>query len=1183
MRSTGGTDLQSPTSHTTHAAIRIRIAISLALGLTCTILAPAPTHADETVIEVTYSHRRVPDLDPPGTLAGGSILTTFRANNPIDLATPDPTVTRLDANTFTFVFLWDRQTPKTVDFRDDADQILTVVAWPTPVHPFDVSAHTAPVFHIQTEPTNLWDHINGIYVWGANHNCFQSGVEWERPAMLTYYGSGSSPTFSEAVGMRIHGGSSRYRDQKSLRFYFDEYGDVNQIDADLFGNPPTSFRRLLLRTCASPEHTLNTNLVESLYGDLGHLVSRQAFVAVYVNEEYWGGYNLRERFDREFFEHTRGLGDNEYIAIKDGYQINGDVESWWNLLNSFVGDHDYTAHDWYTDMEDQIDLTSYIDWLFFNIFVATSDNGHANNLVLFQRDGGKWQFIAWDQDSIFFELNLRANHLRFFAAANHAEYNLHKPERYADSWTASRQRWHTMFRCFLQNSEFKAGFYSRVDSLLTGPLSAASLSDRIAAFEAVQGPEMEWHGERWGWDDDTPYREHADYLRWFVTERHTVVDSLLADFRPRFQVPVELSEFSAGRVAGGVQLAWRTESEIDNLGFVVYRSTGDADHLEALASYTTHPELVGRLDADTPNQYTFSDTEAAADSTYYYQLRHVDVDGTETTRNWLENVWPAPWAAAVFNELMAANTSVIADEAGDYDDWFELHNAGDTAIDLGGMCVTDDPDDPQQHQLGDDLTIPPGGYLLLWADGETDEGPRHCGFNLSAAGVWLGLFAPDGITLFDSVTFARQLPDASYARQVAGDPPWAYSADPTPGQQNVAPETGRLLRLNELLAINETTISDEAGEFDPWLELYNPLPVEVPVAGLVLEGESVWPFPDTFIAASGYLLVWLDGEPQQGPLHADLELDAGGDLLGFYTVDGRIIEMLSFGPQATDIAWGRVPDGEGEWTTIDPPTPGTANPAPTPPVVLFINEFLADNEAQIFDRAGDYDDWLELYNPGPEAVALAGFHLTDDLDEPDKWALPDYTMQPESWLLIWCDNEPEEGPRHASFKLNGDGEEIGLFAPSSMDNLLVDSHIYGSQTTDVSEARVTDGSVDWEFCFEPTPGSTNGSDPQGTDPPPETPPPPPAVVKLHGAYPNPFNGDTMLRYDVPAAALVSLAVYDLRGRLVTSLVSEEQPAGSYTVPWSGLDRYERETASGVYFVRLFVGAEVRGTKVLRLK
>ncbi len=1168
--------------------------VATAVGTVCGsgfgVMLPAVARADETVIEVSYSHRRVPDLDPPGSLAEGSILTTFSASNPVVLVDPDPEITQLDPTTFTYVFPWDRQTPKTVSFRDDDDQIITVAAEPTPVYPFDVSAHTVPVFHLQTDPANLWDPESGIYVWGANRNCFQTGMEWERHATLSYHETDAAPVFHEAVGMRIHGGSARFRDQKSLRVYFDNYGDDNEITVDFFAGPPHTFRRLLLRLCASPEHTLNTNLVESMYGDLGYLVSRQAFVALYVNEEYWGAYNLRERFDRAFFEHTRDLAEDEYVLIKDGATINGDAGPWWSLMNSFAGNQDYTAHEWYLEMASQIDLSSYIDWLLINTFVATSDNGHANNLVLFKPDGGRWQFIAWDQDSILFQPNLRANHLRFFAAAHVTEYYQLKPERYADQWTSSRQKWHTMFRRFLENSEFKARFYARADSLLAGPLSPAAWSQRIAGFEAVQGPELDRHGERWGWDDASPYWEHADYVRWFVTERQAVMDSLLIDFKPRFRAPVELSSFDVDRRDDGVRLTWNTEAETGNRGFVVYRSSGDPDQLEAIASYTSHPELVGRLDADTPHEYIFTDPTTDAATAYYYQLRHVDTDDAETAHNWIENVWPDIWGDLVFNELMAANTRVIADEDDDFDDWFEMHNAGASAIDLAGLYVSDDPADPTRHRLGDGLSIAPGGYLLLWADDETQQGDRHCAFNLAATGEWLGLYAPDGTTLLDSVRFDRQLPDVSYARQSGDDPPWTYAANPTPGLVNSAPETERVLVLNELLMINETINSDEAGDFDPWLELYNPLPIEVRVGGLTLRDDSAadiaWPLPDTVIDAGGHLLVWLDGQPQQGPLHTDFQLDAVGDVLGLYTAAGGLaIQSLSFGPQAADIAWGRIPDGFGEWTDIARPTPGAANPLSDAPVVLAINEFLAVNDSWNHDAADEYDDWVELFNPGPNPVALEGFYLTDDLDVPDKWALPEISLEPESWLLIWCDGDPQQGPLHTSFRLSADGEEIGLFGPWSMGLPLIDSRVFGEQTADVSEARAFDGGPDWEARTEPTPGASNGSEPPPDDPPDDPPPepPPPTVVQLHGAYPNPFNAATVLRYDVPEAARVLLSVYDLRGRFVYSLVNEEQPPGRYSVAWSGLDRFWQKTASGVYIVRLVVGDEARCGKVVRVQ
>ena len=136
---------------------------------------------------------------------------------------------------------------------------------------------------------------------------------------------------------------------------------------------------------------------------------------------------------------------------------------------------------------------------------------------------------------------------------------------------------------------------------------------------------------------------------------------------------------------------------------------------------------------------------------------------------------------------------------------------------------------------------------------------------------------------------------------------------------------------------------------------------------------------------------------------------------------------------------------------------------------LHINEFMASNSSTITDPQGDYDDWIEIYNSGDNLVSLMGMYLTDDLAQPDKWQFPDITLNAGEFLIVWADDDIEDGGLHAGFKLSGSGEEIGLF-----DNDLseIDSLIFEAQAQDISFGSYPDGSDNRGF-LNPTPGEAN--------------------------------------------------------------------------------------------------------------
>ncbi|MED5370615.1 MAG: lamin tail domain-containing protein [Myxococcota bacterium] len=143
-----------------------------------------------------------------------------------------------------------------------------------------------------------------------------------------------------------------------------------------------------------------------------------------------------------------------------------------------------------------------------------------------------------------------------------------------------------------------------------------------------------------------------------------------------------------------------------------------------------------------------------------------------------------PGSAVVLhiNELMASNSSGVQDEGGAYPDWIELYNPGDQDIDLTGYRITDDLDEPDKYILAG-VTVPAGGYLLLYADGDTDEGLQHLGFKLSKDGESVGLYTVAD-ELVDSVRFEAQETDISYARVSDGAAEWVTDDTPTPGAAN---------------------------------------------------------------------------------------------------------------------------------------------------------------------------------------------------------------------------------------------------------------------------------------------------------------------------------------------------------------------------------------------------------------
>jgi CotH kinase protein/Lamin Tail Domain/Secretion system C-terminal sorting domain len=124
------------------------------------------------------------------------------------------------------------------------------------------------------------------------------------------------------------------------------------------------------------------------------------------------------------------------------------------------------------------------------------------------------------------------------------------------------------------------------------------------------------------------------------------------------------------------------------------------------------------------------------------------------------------------------------------------------------------------------------------------------------------------------------------------------------------------------------------------------------------------------------------------------------------------------------------------------------------PVV--INEIVPDNEFGTADAAGEFEDWIELYNVSSESVDLSGWHLTDNPLNFTKYAFPDgFILAPGAYEIVWCDEDGAlQGDWHANFKLSKSGETIYLLNPAGQ---LVDTVTYGDFTEDLGYARMPNG------------------------------------------------------------------------------------------------------------------------------
>ncbi|MCR3923552.1 MAG: CotH kinase family protein, partial [Firmicutes bacterium] len=256
------------------------------------------------------------------------------------------------------------------------------------------------VVSILMDPEDLWNTRSGIYVLGYNaakefpHLGANYWQAWEKPIHLQLFEANGRLGISADAGIRIAGQYSRAMPQKAFNIFArDQYGS-DVLEYPFFPEKTlTTQKAITLRqsgqdgTMSKIRDTLMTSLLSDT--DLDYQAYRPAIV--YLNGQYWGLYNIRERINEHFIAYNHDVDPLKIDLLQGNKIVRAGDDKHYVAMRDFVATHDMRQEENYAYVQTQMDVENFIDYWVAQVYFANTDTSN----IRFWREKsneGKWRW-----------------------------------------------------------------------------------------------------------------------------------------------------------------------------------------------------------------------------------------------------------------------------------------------------------------------------------------------------------------------------------------------------------------------------------------------------------------------------------------------------------------------------------------------------------------------------------------------------------------------------------------------------------------------------------------------------------------------------------------------------------------------------------------------------------------------
>lgn len=386
------------------------------------------------------------------------------------------------------------------------------------ISPLGGNRFSLPVISLSIDENKLYDYNDGIYVAGKDFddwrianptiepagleniaNYYRRGIENERLANMSYFVNGTE-VLNQDVGIRLHGASSRDFQNKSFNIYArSDYGAASMSYPFFPDRPFDSYERLVLRNSGNDfnQTLFRDALCQELMRSLNVVTKGYQPTITFLNGEYWGILNLRDKVDNTFFQRVFNIPPTEIDVLESNSTVEEGDDVHYQALINYINTNSLATPTNYEYVKTQLDPESLKDYYISNIFLENGD-WPGNNIVYWRKktasyqpnapfgQDGRWRWLAHDMDDTFSisSSDINLNSLAAALAPNGPSF--------------PNPAWSTLlFRKMMENTTFKTEFINRFADVLNTSFLSARVLSKLEEMKAVIAPEMPQQFARW--------------------------------------------------------------------------------------------------------------------------------------------------------------------------------------------------------------------------------------------------------------------------------------------------------------------------------------------------------------------------------------------------------------------------------------------------------------------------------------------------------------------------------------------------------------------------------------------------------------------------------------------------------------------------------------------------------------